>query len=97
MLELVPIVAGALVGRGIVLLLTGRSIAQRHPHLTDALALVAAALAGVAVSVVSGEPAESLAYPAFDALLACSGLVALQVATSVLRARRRPNYRTSNR
>ena len=58
---------------------------------------MAAALAGVAVSVVSGEPAESLAYPAFDALLACSGLVALQVATSVLRARRRSNYRTSNR
>ena len=97
MLELVPVVVGALAGRGVVLLLAGRPMAQRFPHAADALALAAAALAGVAVSVVSGESAEAFAFVALDALLACSGLVALQVAAAVVRARRRPDYRPSNR
>ncbi|HEX4932758.1 MAG TPA: hypothetical protein VFV33_06220 [Gemmatimonadaceae bacterium] len=83
MLELVPMVAGALVGRASALLLT-----ERHRGWSWGVA----ALAGVAVSALAGEPAVSLAYPATDALLGCAGFLAARAAESAWRP-----YRTSNR
>jgi len=83
MLELVPIVAGALAGRASVLLLT-----ERHARWS----WWAAALAGVGVSVLAGEQVVSVAFPAVDALLGCAGLLAARVAEQALRS-----YRTSNR
>ncbi|MCC6930116.1 MAG: hypothetical protein IT359_14120 [Gemmatimonadaceae bacterium] len=83
MLEFAPILAGAVAGRASALLLT-----ERH----RAWSWCAAALAGVGVSVLAGEPAISVVFPAVDALLGCAGYLAARVTESALRA-----YRTSNR
>ena len=83
MLELVPIVAGALAGRASALLLT-----ERH----QGWSWWGAALAGVGVSAIAGEHVVSVAFPAVDALLGCAGLLAARATESALRS-----YRTSNR
>lgn len=90
MFELLPIVAGALAGRGAVLLLAGGEAMRRHPRAMRGVAYVAAALGGVAVSLLAGEPAVTLAFPAVDAALGGGGFLAYQVAAAAMRARRLP-------